>query len=90
MFDLMAIRARLVAIIVGAIAAALTTWLGVEASQELVPSLTQIIDGAFGVLLLVFYAVIHPAIQKRTNPTGAMTKEAANKLELVAHVEKAT
>lgn len=85
---MLAIRARLVAIIVGALAAALTTWLGVEVSEELVPSLTSFVDGAFGVLLLVYYAVIHPAIQKRTNPTGAMTKEAANNLEAVAHVSK--
>jgi hypothetical protein len=31
--------------------------------------------------------VVHPWIQKQMNPTGAMTSEAARRLEQVAHVK---
>jgi hypothetical protein len=37
-------------------------------------------------VLFLGYAVLHPWLQKRWNPTGAFTGEAARKLEHVARV----
>lgn len=83
-----AIRSRLAAIVAGFLIARLTTWGLVEASPELAAQLQALLDHTFELTMLLGYAVIHPWIQKRMNPTGAMTREAARRLEQVAHVKE--
>jgi chromate transport protein ChrA len=87
-----AIRARLVAAVVSAVLAGLLSWIarhfGEDVAGLLSPSLAKIVEGlaeaTFEVALVVWYAVIHPAIQKRINPTGAFTTPAAHGLEQAA------
>jgi len=44
-------------------------------------------EHGFELLFLLGYAIIHPWLQKRWNPTGAYTGEAARRLEHVAGVQ---
>jgi hypothetical protein len=83
------IRARLAALLAGYLLAILTTHGLAEATPELAAHIQAWVDHTFELVLFVGYAVVHPWIQKRWNPTGAYTTEAAHKLEHVAHVERA-
>lgn len=82
---MMAIRTRLVAVLASLIVAALVSW-GVNGTPELTQQVQSWVGHTFDLLLFVGYAVIHPWLQKRWNPTGAMTSEAARRLEQVAHL----
>lgn len=81
-----AIRARLAALL-GSVTAAALVARGVDA---LTPGgageLEALLAHTFELVLLLGYAVVHPWLQKRWNPTGAFTGEAARRLESVAHV----
>ena len=79
-----AIRPRLIAILAGFLLARLATWGLVEVTPETSAELERWLDHSFELLMLVGYAVIHPWIQKRLNPTGAMTTDAARQLEKLA------
>lgn len=76
-----AIRARLIAGVIAAVLGALTSWLGAEVTNELRGSLETILGALFDSSLILYYAVIHPWIQKKWNPTGAYTSEAALSME---------
>ena len=84
------IRARLAAIVAGYLLAMLTTRGVAEVTPELAANVQAWVDHTFEVVLFLGYAVIHPWIQKRWNPTGAYTGEAARRLETVAHVSRGT
>jgi hypothetical protein len=81
------IRARLAAIAAGYLLAMLATYGVAEITPELEANVRSWVDHTFEVVLFLGYAVVHPFIQKRWNPTGAFTGEAARKLEIVAHVD---
>lgn len=81
------IRARLAAIAAGYLLAMLATLGVAEITPELEANVRAWVDHTFEVVLFLGYAVVHPWIQKRWNPTGAFTGEAARKLEIVAHVD---
>lgn len=81
-----AIRARLAALVASLILATLATWGIGEITPEMAAEVEAWVEHTFEILLFLGYAVIHPWLQKRWNPTGAMTGEAARKLEHVAHV----
>lgn len=80
-----AIRARLAAILASFLVAALVSW-GISGTPELEAQLRTWAEHTFDLLLFVGYAVVHPWLQKRWNPTGAMTGEAARRLEQAARV----
>lgn len=82
---MMAIRTRLVAVLASLIVAALVSW-GLNGTPELSAQVQSWVSHTFDLLLFLGYAVIHPWLQKHWNPTGAMTGEAARRLEQVAHV----
>ena len=82
---MMAIRTRLVAILAGFIVATLVSW-GLAGTPELATQVQGWVSHTFDLLLFLGYAVVHPWLQKRWNPTGAMTGDAARRLEQVAHV----
>jgi hypothetical protein len=84
------IRARLAAIAAGYLLAMLATQGVAEVTPELAANVQAWVDHTFEVVLFLGYAVIHPWIQKRWNPTGAYTGEAARRLETVAHVPRRT
>ena len=79
-----AIRPRLIAILAGFLLARLATWGLVEVTPETSAEMERWLDHTFELLMLVGYAVIHPWIQKRINPTGAMTAESAQALEALS------
>ena len=79
-----AIRARLAALLASLILASLAAHGAGEATDETVTRLAQWLDHTFEVVFLLGYAVVHPWLQKRWNPTGAYTAEAALRLERVA------
>lgn len=81
-----AIQARLAAILASFIIAALVNHGITEATPELTGRVETWLNHTFELLLFLGYAVLHPWLQKRWNPTGAFTGEAARKLEHVAHV----
>lgn len=82
-----AIRARLAALVAALVVATLASW-GVEGlDAETTALVARWLDHTFELVMLVGYAVVHPWLQKRWNPTGAMTGEAARKLEITAHVD---
>jgi hypothetical protein len=81
-----AIRARLAAILASFMVAMLVNRGLAEASPEVTSRVEMWLDHTFELLLFLGYAVLHPWLQKRWNPTGAFTGEAARKLEHVAHV----
>lgn len=84
-----AIRARLIAIVVGfVVGMPFVVALDPETQASVGSIVAAIVDNLWALLTLVVYPLVHGWIQKRANPTGAMTKEAANKLETVAHVAK--
>lgn len=64
------IRARLAALASRGVA---------EVTPELAGTVELWVDRIFELLLLLGYAVVHPWPQKRWNPTGAFTGEAARK-----------
>ena len=80
-----AIRARLAAILASFLAAALVSW-GMSGTPELEAQMRTWAEHSFDLLLFVGYAVVHPWLQKHWNPTGAMTGDAARRLEQVAQV----
>lgn len=80
-----AIRARLAAILASFLVAALVSW-GMSGTPELEVQLRAWAEHTFDLLVFLGYAVVHPWLQKRWNPTGAMTGDAARRLEQVAHV----
>jgi hypothetical protein len=83
-----AIRARLAAVVASLIVAALASW-GVQGlDDERSRAIATWVDHTFEVVLMLGYAVVHPWLQKRWNPTGAFTHDAARKLEHVAHVDR--
>lgn len=83
-----AIRARLAALLASVVMAALAAR-GVRAlSPETAGEVERLLAHTFELVLLLGYAVVHPWLQKRWNPTGAFTGEAARKLEHVAHVRE--
>lgn len=82
-----AIRARLAALAASFLVAALVSW-GVQGTPELTAQVQAWVEHTFELLLFLGYAILHPWLQKRWNPTGAMTGEAARRLEHVAHVQR--
>ena len=82
------IRARLAALAAGYLLALLATHGFAEITPDLASRVQMWVDHTFEIVLFLGYAVVHPWIQKRWNPTGAYTGEAARKLEHVAHVER--
>jgi hypothetical protein len=80
------IRARLAALAAGYLLALLSTSGMAEISPELSAQLHAWVEHTFELLFLAGYAIVHPWLQKRWNPTGAYTGEAARKLEHVAGV----
>ena len=81
-----AIRTRIAAVVASALVAGLGAWGVAEVTPELAGKLERWLDHTFELLLLIGYAVVHPWLQKRLNPTGAFTRQAARELERVAHV----
>ncbi|MDP9349767.1 MAG: hypothetical protein M3P24_11605 [Gemmatimonadota bacterium] len=81
-----AIRARLVAIVASFLIALLVNRGLVEMTPELTTKVEAWVSHTFELVLFLGYAVLHPWLQKRWNPTGAFTGEAARKLEHVARV----
>lgn len=81
-----AIQARLAAILASALVAALASWGLADVGSEGTTRIEAWVNHTFELVLFVGYAVIHPWLQKRWNPTGAFTGEAARKLEHAAHV----
>ncbi|HEV2147525.1 MAG TPA: hypothetical protein VGR37_09010 [Longimicrobiaceae bacterium] len=81
-----AIRARLAAILASFVMAALVNHGIAEATPELTGRIAGWVEHTFELVLFLGYAVLHPWMQKRWNPTGAFTGEAARRLEHVAHV----
>ena len=88
---MMAIRSRIIGLVVGfVIGLPFVVALDPGTQATLTSILTTVVDNLLTLAALLGYTVVHPWIQKRLNPTGAMTTEAASKLEHVAHVQKAT
>jgi hypothetical protein len=81
-----AIRARLAAILASLIVASLTARGVGGLTDDTATQLARWLEHTFEVVFLLGYAVVHPWLQKRWNPTGAYTGEAARRLESVAHV----
>lgn len=81
-----AIRARLAALAAGLLVAALASWGVAEIDADGTRAIADWMDRTFEVVMIVAYAVVHPWLQKRWNPTGAFTTEAARKLERAAGV----
>ena len=82
------IRARLAALAAGYLLAMLASQGVAEITPDLAAQVRAWVEHTFELVFLVGYAVVHPWIQKRWNPTGAYTGEAARRLERVAHVER--
>ncbi len=82
-----AIRSRLAAVLASLVVAALVSW-GLDGTPEMEVQLRAWLDHTFEVVLIVGYALVHPWLQKRWNPTGAMTEDAAWRLEQVASVPR--
>lgn len=82
------IRARLAALAASFLLATLASRGVAEVTPELAGKVELWVDRTFELLLLLGYAVVHPWLQKRWNPTGAFTGEAARRLESVAHTER--
>lgn len=82
-----AIRARLAAIVASFIVALLVSR-GISDSPELGAQVESWTAHTFELLFFLGYAVVHPWLQKRWNPTGAFTGDAARRLEHVAHVPR--
>lgn len=81
-----AIRARLAALLASVVMAFLASR-GVRGAGADGGEMEVLLAHTFELVLLLGYAVLHPWLQKRWNPTGAFTGEAARKLEHVAHVD---
>jgi len=81
------IRSRLAAVVAGYLIALLASHGVARITPELADTLREWVDHTFELAFFVGYAVVHPWLQKRWNPTGAYTGEAARKLEMAAHVE---
>lgn len=81
-----AIRARLAALAASFVLATLAAWGVRDVSPEGQALLEAWIDHTFEMVLFLGYAVVHPWLQKRWNPTGAFTGRAARRLEQVAQV----
>jgi hypothetical protein len=81
-----AIRSRLAALAASFILATLASWGVRDVGPEGLALVEAWLAHTFELVLFLGYAVLHPWLQRRWNPTGAMTGEAARKLEHVAHV----
>jgi hypothetical protein len=81
-----AIRARLAAIVAGLIIASLTARGVGGLTDEATAQVARWLEHTFEVVFLLGYAIVHPWLQKRWNPTGAYTTDAAHRLEHVARV----
>jgi hypothetical protein len=81
------VRARLAALALSLLLAVLAARLAAGGEGPATGVMGTVREHAFEVALLLGYAVLHPWLQKRWNPTGAFTGVAARKLELVAHVD---
>jgi len=81
------IRARLAAVAAGWLLALIATHGIAEITPELAASVRAWVDHTFEIALFLGYAVVHPWLQKRWNPTGAYTGEAARRLEHAAHLD---
>jgi hypothetical protein len=81
------IRARLAALVAGYLLALLASHGVAEVTPELAEQVRGWVEHTFEVVFLLGYAVVHPWLQKRWNPTGAFTGEAARRMEAVAGVE---
>ena len=84
-----AIRARLAALLASLVMAALASRGVGQLDPDGTGETELLLAHTFEMVLLLGYAVLHPWLQKRWNPTGAFTGEAARKLEHVAHVDPA-
>ena len=82
-----AIRARLAALLAATVIAALTRWGLTGLDQTAHQELAVWLNGSFDVVLFAGYAVVHPWLQRRWNPTGAFTEDAARKLAKSADIE---
>lgn len=84
---MLAIRARIVALLASAVIATLTSW-GIRGLGPEAHGLVETwVNHSFDLLLFLGYVVLHPLLQRRINPTGAITTTAARKLEEVAQVK---
>jgi hypothetical protein len=82
-----AIKSRLAALAASLIIATLASW-GIGSSNNELRNLIEVwVSHSFDVMLVLGYAVLHPWLQKRTNPTGAITTEAARKLESLSAIK---
>lgn len=82
---LTAMRARLVAVVVGWLLALLIS-AGVAQTPELSAVLQEWVSRTFDLLMFLGYAVVHPLIQRYINPTGAFSSTAAAELETMVGV----
>lgn len=83
-----AIRARLAALVASLIVATLASWGVRDLSPEGRALIEVWVGHTFELVLFLGYAVVHPWLQKRWNPTGAMTGGAARRLERLAHLDE--
>lgn len=83
-----AIRARLAALFASLVVALLASWGVDDLTPEGATRIEAWVEHTFELVLFLGYAVLHPWLQKRWNPTGAFTAEAARRLEHVAHVNR--
>ncbi|MBW3630043.1 MAG: hypothetical protein KY464_12190 [Gemmatimonadetes bacterium] len=81
------IRARLAAVAASFLIALLVNRGLVEVTPELTAEIEVWVHHSFELVLFLGYAVLHPWLQKRWNPTGAFTGEAARRLEHLAQVK---
>jgi hypothetical protein len=86
MIIMSAIRSRLAAVLASFLIARLVQWGVADLTPDASAELEAWLNHTFDLVLFIGYAVLHPWIQKRLNPTGAFTTEAARRLERVAHV----
>lgn len=81
------IQARLAAILASYVVALLVAHGFADLPPDGTARIEAWIGHTFDLVLLLGYAVVHPWLQKRWNPTGAYTGVAARRLERVADVE---
>jgi len=81
-----AIRSRLAAVLASFLIARLVQWGVADLTPDASATLEAWLNHTFDLVLFLGYAVLHPWLQKRINPTGAFTTDAAQRLERVARV----
>jgi uncharacterized membrane protein len=80
------IQARVAAIVASYIAALLVAHGFGAMTPDGAARIESWLSHTFELVLFLGYAVVHPWLQKRWNPTGAYTQQAAERLEQVAHI----